>query len=150
MTPSKVGVAAFALVAALAAASLLAAPDPCTDPSNGAKAGDALAKARAKNYAAADAGSSAVLAVCPTHAVAIQAMGQSLVAQKRYDDAITRLTTAITAKPDLAYAYFWRGYAHYYKKQPDKLVTDFQTFLRLQPTAPEVPVVKQLLASLNR
>jgi tetratricopeptide (TPR) repeat protein len=145
-----VAVAIFGLAVALTPPALLAATDPCTDPSNAAKASDALAKARAKDYAAADAGSAAVLGACPTHAVAVQAMGQSLVAQKRYDDAITRLTTAIVAKPDLAYAYLWRGYAHYYKKQPDKLVSDFQTFLRLQPAAPEVPVVKQLLASLNR
>ena len=138
------------VVLSLAMAAAAGAADPCTDPGNAAKANDALAKARAKEYAAADAGANAVLGVCPTHAVATQAMGQSLVAQQRYDDAITRLTTALTAKPDLAYAYLWRGYAHYYKKQPDKLVADFQTFLRLQPTAPEAAVVKQLLASLNR
>jgi len=150
MSAIKIGVAAFTLVAAFAVAPLAAAADPCTDPANAAKANDALAKARAKNYPAADAGANAVLGACPTHAVAVQAMGQSLVAQKRYDDAIARLTTALGAKPDLAYAYLWRGYAHYYKKQPDKMVGDFQTFLRLQPTAPEASVVRQLLTSLNR
>jgi tetratricopeptide (TPR) repeat protein len=150
MRAPGVGVPVFGLVVALAAAPLLVAADPCTDPANATRANDALTKARAKQYAAADAGANAVLGVCPTHAVATQAMGQSLVAQKRYDDAITRLTTAITAKPDLAYAYLWRGYAHYYKKQPDKLIGDFETFLKLQPTAPEAAVVKQLLASLNR
>ncbi|MFI5184224.1 MAG: tetratricopeptide repeat protein [Vicinamibacteria bacterium] len=149
MRAFRAGIAAFALVLAVAA-PLRAASDPCTDPGNAAKANDALAKVRAKQFAAGDAAANGVLAACPTHAVATQAMGQSLVAQKRYDDAIARLTTAITAKPDLAYAYLWRGYAHYYKKQPDKLIGDFQTFLRLQPTAPEASTVKQLLASLNR
>jgi len=33
---------------------------------------------------------------------------------------------------------------------PDKMIGDFQTFLKLQPTAPEASTVKQLLASLNR
>lgn len=150
MSVHKIGIAAFTLVAALTAVPLATAADPCTDPANAAKANDALAKARAKNYPAADAGANAVLGACPTHAVATQAMGQSLVAQKRYDDAIARLTTALGAKPDLAYAYLWRGYAHYYKKQPDKMVGDFQTFLRLQPTAPEASTIRQLLASLNR
>ncbi len=150
MSVFKHGAAAAALAFALVAPPLAAASDPCTDPGNAAKANDALAKARAKNYPAADAGANAVLGACPTHAVATQAMGQSLVAQKRYDDAIARLTTALGAKPDLAYAYLWRGYAHYYKKQPDKMVGDFQTFLRLQPTAPEAATVRQLLASLNR
>jgi tetratricopeptide (TPR) repeat protein len=145
---ARASVAALAIV--VVAASLAVAGDPCTDPGNAAKANDALSKARAKNYAAADAGANAVLGACPTHAVATQAMGQSLVAQKKYDDAIARLTTSIGAKPDLAYAYLWRGYAYYYKRQPDKMVGDFQTFLRLQPTAPEASTVKQLLASLNR
>lgn len=150
MRAFKAGISVCALALVLGAASLAAAGDPCTDAGNAAKANDALAKARAKNYSAADAGANAVLGACPTHAVATQAMGQSLVAQKRYDDAIARLTTAVGAKPDLAYAYLWRGYAYYYKKQPDKMVGDFQTFLRLQPTAPEASTVKQLLASLNR
>lgn len=150
MSAIKVGVAVLVVATALGAAPLLAVPDPCTDGGNAAKAGDALAKARAKDYAGADAGANAVLAACPTHAVATQAMGQSLVAQKRYDEAITRLTASIAAKPDLAYAYLWRGYAHYYKKQPDKLLSDFQTFLKLQPTAPEASTVKQLLGSVNR
>ena len=149
MSASKLAVAALTLVAAIAVAPPAGAADPCTDPANAAKANDALAKARAKDYSAADAGANAVLGACPTHAVAVQAMGQSLVAQKRYDDAIARLTTALGAKPDLAYAYLWRGYARYYKRQPDKMVGDFQTFLRLQPTAPEASVVRQLLASLN-
>jgi len=144
-----VALGAWGLATALSAPPLLAA-DPCTDPANAAKANDALAKARAKNYAAADAGANAVLGACLTHPVANQAMGQSLVAQKKYDAAIARLTTALGAKPDLAYAYLWRGYAYYYKKQPDKMVGDFQTFLRLAPTAPEASTVKQLLASLNR
>jgi tetratricopeptide (TPR) repeat protein len=144
----RVAGSAFALV--LAAASLATAGDPCADPGNAAKANDALSKARAKNFPVADAEANAVLGLCPTHAVAVQAMGQSLVAQKKYDDAIGRLTTAIGAKPDLAYAYLWRGYAYYSKKQPDKMIGDFQTFLRLQPTAPEASTVKQLLASLNR
>jgi tetratricopeptide (TPR) repeat protein len=145
---ARISVAAFALV--LVAASHAAAGDPCTDPGNAAKANDALAKARAKNYPAADAGANAVLGACPTHAVAVQAMGQSLVAQKRYDDAIARLTTALGAKPDLAYAYLWRGYAYSYKKQPDRVIGDFHTFLKLQPNAPEASAVRQVLASLNR
>ena len=149
MSALEVG-GALALAVSLVAAPLLAAPDPCTDPANAAKANDALAQARAKHYAAADAGANAVLGVCPTHAVATQAMGQSLVAQKRYDDAVAKMTTAISAKRDLAYAYLWRGYAYYYKKQPDRMVGDFETFLKLVPTAPEATTVKQLLASIKR
>src|SRR5512146_1631498 len=111
--------------------------DPCADPANLTKANDALAKARAQKFTDAVTGANAVLAACPTHAVATQALGNALVGQKLYDEVIARMTTAITAKQDQPYAYLWRGYGYYYKKQPDKMVGDFQTFLRLAPTAPE-------------
>jgi tetratricopeptide (TPR) repeat protein len=142
------------LAGALVVAAFVAMPafaaDSCTDPANAAKASEALAKARAKSYAEAIAGANAVLAACPTHDVAAQALGNALVGQKHYDDAIARMTTVIAAKPSLAYPYLWRGYGYYYKKQPDKMVGDFQLFLRLAPTAPEVPAIKQLLASISR
>lgn len=138
---------ALAVVVTLAAAPVFAA-DPCTDPANLAKANDALAKARAQKFVDAVTGANAVLAACPTHAVATQALGNALVGQKLYDEVIARMTTAITAKQDQPYAYLWRGYGYYYKKQPDKMVGDFQTFLRLAPTAPEGAAVRQLLAGL--
>jgi tetratricopeptide (TPR) repeat protein len=138
-----------AILVAISAAPALAA-DPCTDPANVAKANEALAKARAKSYAEATAAANAALAACPTQAVAVQALGQTLVAQKAYDDAIARMTTAIAAKKELAYAYMWRGYAYSYKKQPDKMAEDFRTFLKLSPNAPEAPSVKQYMAGLGR
>jgi len=139
--------AALLVAVTLASAPVFAA-DPCTDPANLTKANDALAKARAQKFADAVTGASAVLAACPTHAVAVQALGNALVGQKLYDDVIARMTAVIVAKPDVAYAYLWRGYGHYYKKQPDKMVGDFQTFLRLAPSAPETAAVRQLLGAL--
>jgi tetratricopeptide (TPR) repeat protein len=140
---------------ALVVAVALASPpvfgvDPCTDTANQAKAADALAKARAQKYAEAVTAANAILAACPTHAVATQALGNALVGQKLYDEVVARMTAAIAAKQDQAYAYLWRGYGYYYKKQPDKMAVDFQTFLRLAPTAPEAPVIKQQLAGIGR
>jgi tetratricopeptide (TPR) repeat protein len=136
------------VVAITLAAGPAFAADPCTDPANAAKANDALAKARTQKYADAVTSADAILAACPTHAVATQALGNALVGQKLYDVVITRMTTSIVAKPDQAYAYLWRGYGYYYKKQPDKMVGDFQTFLRLAPAAPEGAAIRQLLAGL--
>jgi tetratricopeptide (TPR) repeat protein len=133
---------------ALAAAPLFAAVDPCTGPNPNAD--NALSLARSQKYAQAEAAANGVLATCPTQPVAVAALGQSVVAQKRYDDAVAKMTAAITAKKDLAYAYLWRGYAYYYKKQPDRMVGDFETFLKLAPAAPEATTVKQLLASIKR
>jgi tetratricopeptide (TPR) repeat protein len=140
----------LSLAAVAGTPSALLAADPCTDPGNVSKANDALSLARKKRYPEAETASGAVLAACGTQPVAVQAMGQAVVGQKRYDDAVKRLTTALSAKPDLAYAYLWRGYAYYYKKMPDKMVSDFETFLKLAPNAPEAATVKQLLSSLKR
>ena len=138
------------VAAALVAAPLVAVANPCTDAGNNAKADQALGLARALKFTEAEGAAGAVLGACATHPVAVAALGQSIVGQKRYDDAVLRMTTAIAAKPDLSYAYLWRGYAYYYKKQYDKMVGDFETFLKLAPTAPEAAAVKQLLASLRR
>ena len=55
----------------------------------------------------------------------------------------------IKRKADFAYAYFWRGQAYYGKKRADKMVSDFETFLKLAPKSPEAPIVRQLLSSLG-
>lgn len=136
--------------ALLAAAPLALAADPCADPALGSKAASAQSLARQKKFAEAEAPARQVLAACPTHPVGVAALGESLVGQKRYDDAITTMSAALAAKADLAYGYLWRGYAYYYKKQPDRMVGDFETFLKLAPTAPEAAAVKQQLAALKR
>jgi TolA-binding protein len=59
------------------------------------------------------------------------------------------MSDAIKRKPDFAYAYFWRGQAYYGKKKADKMVSDFETFLKLAPKSPEAPIVRQLLSSLG-
>jgi tetratricopeptide (TPR) repeat protein len=108
-----------------------------------------VALARQQRFAEAEAPASSALAANPTHAVAVEGLGQSLVGQKRYDDAIARMSAALAAKSDLAYAYYWRGMAYYNKRQPDKMVGDFENFLKLSPQAPEAAAVRQLLATFK-
>jgi len=110
----------------------------------------AASLAKQKKYVEAEAPAKTALAANPIHPVAVAALGESLAGQKKYDEAITRLSAAIAAKNDLAYAYFWRAQSYYGKQQPDKMVGDFETFLKLTPNAPEAPTVRQLLASLRR
>ena len=74
---------------------------------------------------------------------------ETLVGQRKFDEAITKMSDVIGRKPDLAYPYFWRGQAYYGKKKADRMVDDFQTFLKLAPKAPEAGVVRQLLSSLG-
>lgn len=105
--------------------------------------------ARQQRFAEAEAPASSALAANPTHSVAVEGLGQALVGQKKYDDAIARLSAVLAAKSDLAYAYYWRGMAYYNKKQPDKMIGDFESFLRLAPQAPEAATVRQLLSTFK-
>jgi tetratricopeptide (TPR) repeat protein len=107
----------------------------------------ALAKQR--KYAEAEAPAKAALEANATHEVAVAALGEALVGQKKYDEADARLSAAIGAKPDLAYAYFWRAQAYNGLKKADRMVADYETFLKLAPKAPEAPSVQQLLASFR-
>lgn len=109
----------------------------------------AASLARQKKFAEAEAPAKAALEAAPTHEVAVAALGEALVGQKKLDEAVARMTAAIQAKADLAYAYYWRGQAYYQKKQPDRMVGDFETFLKLAPKAPEGPVVRSLLSALR-
>jgi tetratricopeptide (TPR) repeat protein len=112
----------------------------------------AASLAKQKKYAEAEAPAKAALAVNPTHEVAVAALGESLVGQAtqaKFDEAIEKMSDVIKRKPELAYAYFWRGQAYYGRKKADRMVSDFETFLKLAPKSPEAPIVRQLLSSLG-
>ena len=81
--------------------------------------------------------------------MAVRALGEALVMQEKLEEAVTRMTAALAAKNDLAYAYYWRGQAYQRNKQVARMVDDYQAFLRLQPEAPEAPALKVLLGSLS-
>jgi len=109
----------------------------------------ALSLGRQLKFAEAEAAASSALAANAVHAQAAEALGLSLVGQKKHDDAIKKLSAILAAKNDLAYAYYWRGMAYQQKRQPDRMVADFEAFLKLAPQAPEAATVRQLLASFK-
>ena len=114
-----------------------------------AKAYLAASLARQKKYGEAEAPARAALEANATHEVAVAALGEALVGQKKYDEAIERLTAAIGKKDDLAYAYLWRGQAYDKKNQAARMVADYQAFLRLAPKAPEAASVQAVLSALR-
>jgi tetratricopeptide (TPR) repeat protein len=124
---------------------------------SGAEANAYLAASlvKQKKYAEAEGPAKAALAADPQQSTAAAALGESLASLKRYDEAIQRMSSFISGTKDAqdksgaAYAFFWRGQAYYAKKQPDKMVADFETFLKLAPNAPEAATVRQLLASFK-
>lgn len=114
-----------------------------------AKAYLAASIAKQKRYEEAEAPASEVLAEVPAHPIAVAALGESLVGQKKFDAAVERMSAALGERQDVAYAYYWRGQAWNNKRQADRMVADFESFLRLAPKAPEAPLVQQLLAALR-
>jgi tetratricopeptide (TPR) repeat protein len=118
---------------------------------SGAEASAYLAASlvKQKKYVEAEAPGIAALSADPAHALGAAALGEALVSLRKYDDAVNRMSGVVAAKPDVAYAYFWRGQAYYAKKMPDKMVADFNIFLTLAPNAPEAQTVRSLLASLR-
>jgi tetratricopeptide (TPR) repeat protein len=84
-----------------------------------------------------------------THAVAVAALGEALFGLGRHDDCIARMGDALGKRNDLPYAYYWRGQSHSKKRQPDRMVSDYEAFVRLAPNAPEAETVRQLLAALR-
>jgi tetratricopeptide (TPR) repeat protein len=109
----------------------------------------AASLAKQKKYAEAEGTARSAVAARPTHEVAVAALGESLVGQKKFDEAIQAMSAAIDAKADLAYAYFWRGQGYDNKRQPAKMAADYQEFLRLAPKAPEAPAVQAILSGLR-
>jgi tetratricopeptide (TPR) repeat protein len=140
----------LALALGLLAAPLAWGQDPCTSPAVTTAASQARTLVQQKKYSEAQAPARQALAACPTQADATSSLGESLVGLKQHDAAITAMNDAIARKSDQAYAYLWRGYAYYSKKQVDRMVGDFETFLRLAPNAPEAAAVRQLLSGMRR
>jgi tetratricopeptide (TPR) repeat protein len=99
--------------------------------------------------AEAEVEAKAALGADPMQPVAVAAVGEALVMQEKLDEAVARMSAALAAKDDLAYAYYWRGQAHQRTKQIARMVEDYQAFLRLRPEAPEAPALKVLLGSLQ-
>jgi tetratricopeptide (TPR) repeat protein len=97
----------------------------------------------------AEAEAKLALGADPVQPVAVRALGEALVMQEKLDETITRMTTALAAKNDLAYAYYWRGQAYQRNKQIARMADDYQAFLRLEPEAPEAPALRVLLGSLR-
>ena len=109
----------------------------------------AAALVKQKKYEEAEAPARAAASAEPSNEIAVTAVGESLVHLKKYDDAVDILSASIKAEPDMAYAYFWRAQAYQGQKKVDRMMQDFDTFLKLAPKAPEAAAVRQTLSALK-
>jgi tetratricopeptide (TPR) repeat protein len=105
--------------------------------------------AKQRKYADAEAPAKAALEANGTHDIAVAALGASLVGQGKFDEAVDRLSAALAARADLAYAYYWRAQAFQQQRKADRMVADYEAFLRLAPKAPEAATIQQFLSTLQ-
>ncbi len=68
---------------------------------------------------------------------------------QRWDQQVSEMSAILGVNDRVGYAYFFRGYAYGRRHQNDRMVADFEIFVRLEPSAPEAASVRQLLAALR-
>jgi tetratricopeptide (TPR) repeat protein len=76
-------------------------------------------------------------------------MGAIKLAQRNYQGAVNDLNTALSMKTTNPYAHYYAGLAWNGLKKPDRMVDNFQAFLRLAPDAPEAARVRSLLRAVR-
>jgi tetratricopeptide (TPR) repeat protein len=67
--------------------------------------------------------------------------------RQQFGDAAASLESYLKNNPDNAYAHYYAGLAYNGAKRPDKMLTQFELFLRLRPDAPEAKKVRAVLST---
>lgn len=65
--------------------------------------------------------------------------------KNRFEEAATDLEAAGEKRPNNAYAHYYAGLAYSKTGKPDRMLTHFETFVRLKPDAPEARKVRAVL-----
>jgi tetratricopeptide (TPR) repeat protein len=67
--------------------------------------------------------------------------------RQQNSEAAASLESYLQKNPDNAYAHYYAGLAYNAAKRPDKMLTQFELFLRLRPDAPEAKKVRAVLST---
>ena len=73
-----------------------------------------------------------------------------LIQENKMDKALERLKQAYNFRADHAYVNFLLGYLYHKKEMKEEAIKHFEAFLQLEPNAPQVKEVKELLESLKK
>lgn len=65
--------------------------------------------------------------------------------KNRFEEAATDLEAAVGKRPNSPYAHYYAGLAYSKTGKPDRMLTHFETFVRLKPDAPEARKVRAVL-----
>ncbi|MDH4270379.1 MAG: tetratricopeptide repeat protein [Candidatus Aminicenantes bacterium] len=93
---------------------------------------------------------SRALEISPQDEVAAYNVGEIFFSSQRIDEAIAYFERAISVKPDWSRPYLRLGYVYLNKGDMTKALESFQTFIRLDPDHPEVPQVKNMIATIEK
>jgi tetratricopeptide (TPR) repeat protein len=74
--------------------------------------------------------------------------GMIFLKQEKAADAEKELSRAIQLNPKHAYAHYYMGMTQSKLKRTDRMITEYEMFLQLAPTAPEAARVRSLLRSI--
>lgn len=71
------------------------------------------------------------------------------VVKKDFRGAAEDLEAACQKEPGNAYAHYYAGLAYNQVKRPDRMISHFETFLKLAPTAPEAARVRSVMRTVR-
>lgn len=71
------------------------------------------------------------------------------VVRKDFSGAVQDLEAACSSEPRNAYAHYYAGLAYNQVKRPDRMVSHFESFLKLAPQAPESARVRSVLRTVR-
>lgn len=77
------------------------------------------------------------------------AQGLVKVIRKDFAGAARDLERACELEPRNAYAHYYAGLAYNQVKRPDRMLSHFETFLRLAPSAPEAARVRSVMRTVK-
>ena len=67
--------------------------------------------------------------------------------RQRFNEAISSFESYLKDHPNQPYAHYYAGLAYNGAKRPDKMLSQFDMFLRLKPDAPEARKVRAVLST---
>lgn len=73
--------------------------------------------------------------------------GMLLLGKQQGADAAAALESYLQKNPNNPYAHYYAGLAYNQAKRPDKMLTQFELFLKLRPDAPEAKKVRAVLTT---
>ena len=111
--------------------------------------GRADAQMAQKNYDAAIADYQRLLAGSPNDLDMMYQLGLAQYYKDNYSESINYLKKVSDARPQDPQVHYFAGWVYYKLKQYDQTIREFEIYVKLCPSCPEAPKIKEILRSLK-